>query len=347
MNALTRDTFRDAVFTRDKYRCVCCKAEGVDAHHIMERRLFPDGGYYLDNGVTLCAYHHILAEQTIISCDELREFAGIRKIVLPDHLDDSVRYDKWGNPYLNKDTRVHGELFYEENVQRILGEGKVLNHFIPWSKYPKTMHLPWSPGLQNDDRMLQTFDGLIGEEVIIGLKLDGENTAMYTRDIHARSMDGKNHPSRDWVKALHGRIKHEIPEDWRINGENCYAKHSLYYPNLPTYFFVFNIWERGRRLAWDEITAYCEILGLATVPVLWRGIWNEDKVRELTFSLDPEKNEGVVVQVTRSLAASEWKKCAAKYVRAKHVQTTQLWMLEKVIPNGLADNPGSVSFEGQ
>jgi len=44
---LTRDQFREAVFARDKGRCVICGAEGKDAHHIMERSLFDDGGYYL------------------------------------------------------------------------------------------------------------------------------------------------------------------------------------------------------------------------------------------------------------------------------------------------------------
>ena len=51
---LTRDQFRNGVFARDGHKCVLCQAPGQDAHHIMERRLFPDGGYYLDNGATVC-----------------------------------------------------------------------------------------------------------------------------------------------------------------------------------------------------------------------------------------------------------------------------------------------------
>jgi hypothetical protein len=34
-------------------------------------------------------------------------------------------------------------------------------------KYPRTMHLPWSPGLQNDDRVIESLDGLIGQEVVV------------------------------------------------------------------------------------------------------------------------------------------------------------------------------------
>ena len=88
---LTRDDFRNGVFNRDSYKCVICGQEmteetPLDAHHIIERRLWSDEGYYLDNGVTLCPKHHLEAEMTILSCDELREEAGIKSVILPEHL---------------------------------------------------------------------------------------------------------------------------------------------------------------------------------------------------------------------------------------------------------------------
>ncbi len=69
-------------------------------------------------------------------------------------------------------------------------------------KYPKTMHFPWSPGLQNDDRMLESADVFLGKEVVITEKFDGENTSIYTDHIHARSLDSQNHSSRNWVRAF-------------------------------------------------------------------------------------------------------------------------------------------------
>ena len=89
---LTRDAFREGVFKRDGHKCVNCGADAVDAHHIIERRLFDDGGYYLNNGASVCTPCHIKSEQTVISCEDLREKAGITKIVLPGHLyDDTFR----------------------------------------------------------------------------------------------------------------------------------------------------------------------------------------------------------------------------------------------------------------
>ena len=78
---LTRDKFREGVFERDDYKCVVCGNPAQDAHHIIERRLFTDGGYYLDNGASLCGDHHLEAEQTTISTATLRALIGIKKAV--------------------------------------------------------------------------------------------------------------------------------------------------------------------------------------------------------------------------------------------------------------------------
>lgn len=57
-----RKAFRDNVFKRDGYKCVCCgkrstpaNAEAdLDAHHVTPREEMPNGGYVKENGVTLC-----------------------------------------------------------------------------------------------------------------------------------------------------------------------------------------------------------------------------------------------------------------------------------------------------
>ena len=139
-NLLTRDQFRNGVFHRDGNFCVICKQAGQDAHHIMERRLFIDGGYFLDNGATLCGLCHVKAEQTILSCDEIRKAVGITNILLPDHLYPDQQYDKWANPILPNGTRLRGELFEDISVQRVLAP--VIHLFTDKVKYMRTLHLP-------------------------------------------------------------------------------------------------------------------------------------------------------------------------------------------------------------
>lgn len=65
-----RRRFRAAVFARDGFACRTCgfastpeRAEAdLDAHHITDRHEMPNGGYVAENGVSLCAACHALAE---------------------------------------------------------------------------------------------------------------------------------------------------------------------------------------------------------------------------------------------------------------------------------------------
>ena len=56
--------FRDAVFSRDNNICAVCGIPDValDAHHITNRNLLPNGGYIMENGISLCATCHLKAE---------------------------------------------------------------------------------------------------------------------------------------------------------------------------------------------------------------------------------------------------------------------------------------------
>src|SRR3972149_543464 len=238
---LSRDEFRNAVFKRDGWECVVCGQDAADAHHIIERRLWADGGYYIDNGASLCEKHHIEAEQTTLSCSELRERCKIGEIVIPDHLYPDEQYDKWANPILPNGMRLRGELFSDPSVQKVIAP--VLHLFTNRVKYPRTFHLPWSPGVKSDDRIIPVLHGLEGEEVVVTVKMDGENTTLYSDYLHARSVNYESHPSRSRIKAMHAGISHKIPPDWRICGENLTAKHSIHYQNLQDFFLVFSVWD--------------------------------------------------------------------------------------------------------
>jgi hypothetical protein len=127
--SLGRLAFRDAVFARDKGRCVLCARPGVDAHHIIERKLFEDGGYYLANGATLCAACHLAAERTTVSATAIRQASGIGQVILPAHCNPALEYDKWGNEVCADGSRLAGPLFFDEGCQRALRAGGLLWRF--------------------------------------------------------------------------------------------------------------------------------------------------------------------------------------------------------------------------
>lgn len=205
-------------------------------------------------------------------------------------------------------------------------------------KYPKTMHLPWSPGLQNDDRVMPTLEHLKGEEIVVTEKMDGENTSLYRDGLHARSIDGRYHPSRSWVMA-HWAEKAclQIPPGSRVCGENMYAEHSIRYDDLETYFYAFGYWDHDYCFPWELSLRMFDRFGFKPVPEIWRGEYNEQTLRDIADDLDLDRQEGYVVRVTRGFNMAEFPFVVGKWVRRGHVQTDEHWMHREVVPNGLRD----------
>jgi hypothetical protein len=201
-------------------------------------------------------------------------------------------------------------------------------------KYPRTFHIPGSPGATSDDKILNSLDHFVGREVVISYKMDGENSTLYRDHFHARSLDSRHHPSRDWLKKFHGDIAHLIPETYRICGENLYARHSIAYDNLLSYFYGFSVWEDKQCLSWEDTELWFNELGIFPVPVLYLGIFDIDIVKLLT-KMDTNVHEGFVIRITDSFQYDDFKTSIAKWVRPNHVQSEEHWMNMAVIPNGL------------
>ncbi|MEE6259997.1 RNA ligase family protein [Plantactinospora sonchi] len=199
--------------------------------------------------------------------------------------------------------------------------------------YPRTPHLPWSPGTTPDDVRADGLSELVGREVVVTEKLDGENTTMYRDGLHARSLDSGHHPSRTWVKALHARIAHAVPDGWRVCGENVHARHSIGYQDLESWFFAFSVWAGDRCLDWDTTVRFTRRLGVPAAPVLWRGRFDERVLRRLR--LDLTRQEGYVVRTVDGFTMDEFPRRVAKWVRRDHVRTDAHWMLAPVVENGL------------
>ena len=211
-----------------------------------------------------------------------------------------------------------------------------------FTRHARIFHLSWSGGLARDDRVLHDLSRLEGTEVVATVKLDGENTSFYRDGLHARSLEFVPRVDRGELRALHASIAHEIPDGWRICGENMWAAHSCYYENLKSIFYVHSIWRSATScLSWDETCEWAALLDLPVVPEIYRGPWNEDVLRSLHR---PEHNgdpcEGYVVRVTSSFEHdlnAEALQHLAKYVRAGHVQTQAHWT-KSIRPNPFVEN---------
>ncbi len=204
-------------------------------------------------------------------------------------------------------------------------------------KYPRTFHIIDSPGISNDDKVLLNMDCFKNNEVVITEKMDGENCSMYNDYIHARSIDGRHHSSRDWVKQFHAQIKHSIPLGDRICGENLYAQHSIRYEDLSSYFYGFSYWSYELCMDYDNTITIFESLGIISPSIIYRGIYNDSTVESIVNSF-PNEKEGFVIRNTNCFHIQDFQSNVAKWVRKNHVTSEDHWMSLTTIPNKLKDH---------
>lgn len=203
-------------------------------------------------------------------------------------------------------------------------------------KYPRTYHVPWSLGCSSDDKIHPDMSFFHGKRVIVTEKLDGENSSLYNDKYHARSIDTDSHVSRSWLRQFHASIQYDIPKGYRICGENMFAKHSIEYSNLDSYFYGFSMWnDRNKCLSWDETLEWFSLLGITNVPVLYDGIYDERKIKSLWDSSVHNSMEGYVIRVADCFEYTNFIKNVAKFVRPNHVQTDSHWKNSVIIPNKL------------
>lgn len=196
-------------------------------------------------------------------------------------------------------------------------------------KYPRTPHLPFSPGATSDDKYAsaEAIAHLSsGIELVCSEKFDGGNYSMTRSSSFARSLDSGTHSWDTKAKALWARVRWDIPEGWRISGESMHARRSVGYDNLPDIYLVFGIWdETNTLLDWDSTVEFAELLGLSTVTPLYRGNDYKQAVTAWKAVKDESFSEGFVVRSAGRIAYNDFNMNVAKWVRANHVTTDASW----------------------
>ena len=213
------------------------------------------------------------------------------------------------------------------------------------AKYPRTFHLPWSPGGTSDDKRLQGVAELLGVELVLTEKLDGSNLTFTRTAVFARSHGGPPaHPSFARAKAIHAATAPAIPAGLSVFAEYCYAVHSIPYDALPEHALIFGVRDDadGTFWSWAETTGLAEEMGLPTVPVLFRGhVSTAQDLERLTTKLAMAPStfggarEGVVARAASVIAAEAFGTSVAKWVRLGHVQTDEHWQHQAIVPQRL------------
>lgn len=206
-------------------------------------------------------------------------------------------------------------------------------------KYPRTLHLPWSPGKTSDDKVanIESVIKLLENDIVITEKMDGECTTLGNQKMFARSQDSTGYGSK--TKQLWGTIRHLIESDEFIVGENIEYVHSLTYPKDIYFFQVFNIYyenyqntEKPMWCHWEDIENLCKSISecakvnLPTVPLLFKGRMSIEELKD--FTVDTKTKEGFVIRNMSSFI--DFQLNVFKWVRENHVTTNIHWTKNKV-----------------
>jgi hypothetical protein len=210
-------------------------------------------------------------------------------------------------------------------------------------KYPRTLHLPYSLKKGHDDKVLATDEVFCGKQVIVTEKMDGENTTIYPDYLHARSINSDWDESKRWLDRLRISILHDIPNGWRICGENLFYKHTIHYKELDTLFYVYSVWnEQNQCLSWYETQEWCRLWNLQSIPVLYVGIYAKEQILQAFEQYTSKRSypvEGFVVRLSESFAFESFQESVAKFVNDTfQINTTKHWKYDVKELNQLKNN---------
>lgn len=212
------------------------------------------------------------------------------------------------------------------------------------SKYPRTFHLPYSEGVSSDDKVLKSVKPFINVPIVITEKLDGENQAITSGGVYARShstFTENQWACKSW--ELYRRIKNDtdLREGVYLFGENMYAIHSIEYKYLTDYFYLFGVRDGETFLSWDDVELFAHGFSLPKPPVLFKGeVKTEAHLQDLVellvkkpSILGAKQMEGCVVRLQSSFEQSDFSQSVCKWVRKDHVTTDVHWTKNYKVAN--------------
>lgn len=352
-NNQQRKQFRRNVFERDNNTCLVpwCENKADDAHHILERDLWDDGGYIVENGASVCNKHHQYAETNDIPPQAFYMWANIDDPKLPSQI-ETVDVNKWGDTF---EQPPHQDL--RENIKY-----QSTRHMLPLYWHDDSVA---SNRMENDDTDMQSISNLVGIPLVITHKIDGGN-CMIVSDVEepVRARNGRK--PDDTMRPLYRdgglywtqEVNEKLPDSIQVFAEWVRSKHSIHYgcnceepcddvgPQLSeltgyederAYLQIFGAYHKDYNLwlSWDEVAMIADTLGFPTTPV----IYEESNTDSATYETEHEAiqdlnkkahnviengGEGIVVRSKFPFHYGQFDRYVGKYVRENHVEDNEL-----------------------
>lgn len=209
-------------------------------------------------------------------------------------------------------------------------------------KFPRTYHLPWSPGKGKDDKVHESVDFLLNRPIVITEKLDGENQCWSYTDFHLRSEDSKGGALRSFAKGYWASIRYLLQPGYFYFVEDISNVHSIEYADMTNKLFLIAVCDTIEPntmtwLSWEDTEYEAKRIEIPTVPRLNRGeIFTKEQLEITTRTISTFASsrlgkfigmEGIVARPEAHF--TDWTTNTAKYVRPNHVKSSDHWVKEQ------------------
>ncbi len=226
-------------------------------------------------------------------------------------------------------------------------------------KFPRTSHLFGSRSTR-DDRVLSERETVrvLSQPLLIEEKIDGANVGIsFDRDATdnlVAVIQNRGHYLGPGDHAQYGplwpflyerldSLREMLGDNKILFGEWCYAKHSCFYDQLPSYFLAFDLYDKEsqRFFSRKHLAVVCEKTDCAMVPLVAQSsvvrTTKELNKRIGQSAFGPEQAEGVYLrEQSEDLLVRRF-----KWVRQDFTAgITEHWNSKPLVPNRLAATSG-------
>lgn len=251
-------------------------------------------------------------------------------------------------------------------------------------KYPRTPHIRGSRLQKGDEDMKDTpFSSISSKYLVVEEKIDGANSGISFDENGEVFLQSRGHfltggyrerhfnLLKTWVNVFKEPLYEALGSKYIMYGEWMYAKHTVFYDNLPHYFFEFDIYDKENQL-FLSTEKRKEILKslpfVQSVPVLYEGRlknveelkslltkslyktdnWqsnlkdvcekeNIDFEKTLLQSDNSDKAEGLYIKIEEDGVVKERYKFVRQEFTAQILSTDDHWLDRPIVPNLLKD----------
>ena len=209
-------------------------------------------------------------------------------------------------------------------------------------RFPHTPHIAWlASGSPRDDKVLSLEDAeiLLAGEVVIEEKIDGANLGFSIGSdgllwVQNRGQyllppfTGQFAQLGKWLELHQDRLLDALTESLIVFGEWCAARHSLNYDQLPDWWLMFDVYERGTERFWSTVrrNELAALLGVSVVPCVYQGRVTMTQLKKHILGEASRFRQGDAEGVIVRSEDAVWLQKRAKLVRPNFTQAiTKHW----------------------